>query len=55
MKNASGTDIYRECKAVSVKAAEEGKLLLPDEVVPSYVRNEVAWKKVGEQGKKHPV
>ncbi len=40
---------------IARRAAEEGKLLLPDEVVPSYVRNEVAWKKVGEQGKKHPV
>ena len=40
---------------IARRAAEEGKLLLPDEVVPSYVRNEVAWKKVVEQGKKHPV
>ena len=37
---------------LAARAADEGKLLLPDEVVPSYVRNEVAWKKVGEQGRK---
>ena len=30
MKNASGTDIYKECKAVSVKAAQEGKLKKAD-------------------------
>ena len=38
---------------LAARMAEDGKLLLPDQVVPSYVRNEVAWKKVGEQGKQH--